>query len=68
MATFFWVESKIGLMWALGLALTTALVGSFLVRRAGLSVLGRIQTKVSQGQLPGRELSDGAAILVSGPS
>ena len=66
MATFFWVESKIGLMWALGLALTTALVGSYLVRRAGLSVLGRIQTKVNQGQLPGRELSDGAAILVSG--
>ncbi len=38
MATFFWVESKIGLIWALGLALVTALVGSFLVRRAGLSV------------------------------
>jgi len=66
MATFFWVESKIGLGWALGLALLTALVGSFLVRRAGLSVLGRLQRKVSQGQLPGRELSDGAAILVSG--
>ena len=66
MATFFWVESKIGLAWALGLALTTALVGSFLVRRAGLAVLGRLQSKVSQGQLPGRELSDGAAILVSG--
>jgi len=66
MATFFWVESQIGLAWALGLALTTALVGSFLVKRAGLSILGRIQTRMSQGQLPGRELSDGAAILVSG--
>lgn len=66
MATFFWVESKIGLAWALGLALATALVGSFLVRRAGLAVLGRLQSKVSQGQVPGRELSDGAAILVSG--
>jgi len=66
MATFFWVESKIGLGWALGLALLTALVGSFLVRRAGLPVLGRLQRKVSQGQLPGRELSDGAAIFVSG--
>lgn len=66
MATFFWVESQIGLAWALGLALTTALVGSFLVKRAGLSVLGRMQTKMGQGQVPGRELSDGAAILVSG--
>lgn len=66
MATFFWVESQIGLAWALGLALTTALVGSFLVKRAGLSVLTRMQTKMGQGQVPGRELSDGAAILVSG--
>ena len=66
MATFFWVESRIGLGWALGLAVLTALVGSFLVRQAGLSVLSRIQRKLGQGRLPGRELSDGAAILVSG--
>ena len=66
MATFFWVESKIGLIWALGLALVTALVGSFLVRRAGLSVISRLQSKVGQGQLPGRELGNGAAILASG--
>ena len=66
MATFFWVESRIGLGWALGLALLTAVTGSILVRRAGLSVLGRIQAKWSEGQLPGRELFDGAAILVAG--
>ena len=30
-----------------------------------LSVLSRIQSKVGQGQLPGRELGDRAAILVS---
>jgi UPF0716 protein FxsA len=66
MATFFWVESRIGLGWALGLALATAVIGSALVRRAGLSVLRRLQERVSEGQLPGRELSDGAAILVSG--
>jgi UPF0716 protein FxsA len=66
MATFFWVESRIGLGWALGLAVLTALIGSFLVKRAGLSVIGRIQAKLSEGQVPGRELSDGAAILVAG--
>lgn len=66
MATFFWVESRIGLAWALALALATAIIGSYLVRRAGLSVLGRIRHKLNQAQLPGRELSDGAAILVSG--
>ncbi|MGD2042498.1 MAG: FxsA family protein [Acidimicrobiia bacterium] len=66
MATFFWVGSRIGFGWALGLALTTALIGSYLVRRAGLSVLSRFQARVNQAELPGRELSDGAAILVSG--
>lgn len=66
MATFFWVESRIGLAWALTLALATALIGSFLVRRAGLAVLGRIRDKWNQGSVPGRELSDGAAILVAG--
>jgi UPF0716 protein FxsA len=66
MATFFWVESRIGLGWALGLALATAVIGSALVRRAGISVLSRIQQKIGQSEMPGRELSDGAAILVSG--
>lgn len=66
MVTFFWVESRIGLAWALGIAIATALVGSVLVRRAGLSVLSRMRTKIGLGELPGRELSDGAAILVAG--
>ena len=66
MATFFWVGSRIGLGWALGLALATALIGSYLVRRAGLSVLRRFQAKVNQAQLPGRELTDGASVLVAG--
>ena len=66
MATFFWVESRIGLGWALGLALGTAVIGSALVRRAGIAVLARIQQKISQSQMPGRELSDGSAILVFG--
>ena len=48
------------------LASVTAVIGSALVRRAGLSVLRRLQERVGQGQLPGRELSDGASVLVSG--
>lgn len=66
MLTFFWVGERIGLGWALGIALATAVVGSYLVKRAGLAVLRRLRNKVSEGQLPGRELSDGAAILVAG--
>ena len=66
MATFFWVGARIGLGWALGLALTTAIVGAVLVRRAGISVLQSLRVKWSQGKLPGRELTHGAAILVAG--
>ncbi|MEX0795496.1 MAG: FxsA family protein [Acidimicrobiia bacterium] len=66
MATFFWVEARIGLGWALGLALATAVIGSILVKRAGISVFARIQQRIGQSQVPGRELSDGAAILVAG--
>jgi UPF0716 protein FxsA len=66
MATFFWVQSWIGLGWALSLAIATALIGSFLVRRAGLSVMDRFRSRVNDGGLPTRELSDGATVLVSG--
>lgn len=66
MATFFWVESRIGLGWALGLALLTAIIGSMLVRRAGIAVISAIRAKWSEGRLPGRELTHGAAILVAG--
>lgn len=66
MATFFWVESQIGLGWALLLALTTALLGSVLVKRAGVSVFGRLRQKFGEGGMPGRELGDAAAILVAG--
>jgi UPF0716 protein FxsA len=65
-ATFFWVGSKIGLGWALGLAVVTAMLGAFLVRRAGLSIFNRIRAKMNEGQIPGRELTDGAAVLVAG--
>ena len=66
MATFFWVQSWIGLGWALGLALLTAIVGSVLVKRAGVAVFRRFRDRVDNAQVPGRELSDGAAVLVAG--
>lgn len=66
MATFFWVESQIGLGWALLLALTTALIGSVMVKRAGVSVFARLKQRFGEGGMPGRELGDAAAILVAG--
>jgi UPF0716 protein FxsA len=66
MATFLWLGSQIGFGWALAIAVTTALIGSFLVRRSGLAVWRRFRDKVDHGRLPGREISDGAATLVAG--
>ena len=66
MVTFLWVGSRIGLGWALLIALATALIGSVLVRRAGLAVLGQIRRRWREGTLPGRELTHGASILVAG--
>jgi UPF0716 protein FxsA len=66
LATFFWVEDRIGLGWALMLALATAVLGSYLVRRAGMKTFVQFQTALDSGRLPGRELTHGAAILVAG--
>ena len=66
MAAFIWVGSQIGFGWAIGVAVATALVGTYLVRRIGTTVLDQIRSKIGDGRLPGRELIDGAAILVAG--
>lgn len=66
MLTFFWVGSQIGFGWALAIALVTAIVGSVLVKRSGLSVIRRIRVKFDGGEIPGREMADAAAILVAG--
>lgn len=66
MAAFVWLGSQIGFAWALGMAVITAVIGSILVRRTGISVFTRFREKTGSGQLPGRELSDGAAVLVAG--
>lgn len=66
LVVFVAVERQIGLPAALLIALATALVGSVLVRRAGLAVLARFREKLEVGSLPGREMTHGAAVLVAG--
>ncbi len=66
LAVFVLVEQRIGLLNSLLIAVLTAVVGSTLVRRAGISVIGDIRRRTSEGRIPGRELTHGAAILVAG--
>jgi UPF0716 protein FxsA len=63
---FVQVQSVIGLGWALLIIVATTFIGAFLVKRTGLSVLRRARQKLDNGQMPGRELSDGAAVVVAG--
>lgn len=66
MLTFFWVASSIGWGVASIVVLATAAAGVMVVRRAGVAVFRRVRAKVDQGQMPGRELSDGFVMLVAG--
>lgn len=63
---FIWVQSVIGLGWALLIALATAFIGAVLVRRAGVSALRRIRDRINEGSVPAQELVDGATVLVAG--
>jgi UPF0716 protein FxsA len=66
LGTFLAVQGRIGLGPTLLIALATAILGSMLVRRAGMSVWSQFQRKLATGGLPTKELSHGAAILVAG--
>ncbi|MCG6856517.1 MAG: membrane protein FxsA [Salaquimonas sp.] len=65
-AVFIVVGREIGVWWTLACILATAVIGSALLRIQGFSILSRIRSETEQGRLPGRELGDGAMILVAG--
>ncbi|MEC9342861.1 MAG: FxsA family protein [Pseudomonadota bacterium] len=65
-AVFILVGGEIGVLATLGCVLLTAVIGSVLLRVQGFSILSRIRTETDKGRLPGRELGDGAMILVAG--
>ncbi|MDX1438640.1 MAG: FxsA family protein [Rubricoccaceae bacterium] len=56
----------IGFWPTIGLIVLTAAVGSWLARREGWNAFRRFQQKLSTGGVPGREITDGLIILVSG--
>ncbi len=60
------VGSSLGVLPTLGLLILISVVGAWLLRQQGLSVLARIQTKLAQGELPGKELVDGLLIVFAG--
>lgn len=60
------VGRAVGVVDTIAVLVLVSVVGAWLVKREGLSVLGRAQERVDRGAVPGRELVDGVLILFAG--
>lgn len=60
------VAHLIGWLDAIGLLVLVSIVGGWLVKRSGLGVLRRVQRHLEAGEIPHRELLDGAMVLAAG--
>ena len=60
------VDKLIGFWPTIGLILATGFIGGLLARREGLSVWRRLNQRLGEGGLPGKELLDGVIILLAG--
>ena len=60
------VGGRLGFWPTFGIAVGSALLGSWLARREGVAAWQRVQRKTMAGGVPGPELIDGLVILVAG--
>tara|TARA_B100000965_G_C19274514_1_gene618790 strand:- start:298 stop:657 length:360 start_codon:yes stop_codon:yes gene_type:complete len=65
-AIFISIGSNIGVLNTIAIILITALIGIFLVRRKGMSLLFNAQRNIMQGIMPSEEIKGGIFLLVSG--
>ena len=65
---FITVGSNIGILNTIAIILLTALVGIFLVRKRGLSLLFNARQNMSEGIMPTNEIKGGIFLLISGLS
>jgi UPF0716 protein FxsA len=60
------VATQIGVLNTIALLILVSIVGGWLVKREGLSVLRRLQRTVDAGEVPHREVVDGFLLLIAG--
>jgi UPF0716 protein FxsA len=60
------VATQIGVLNTIALLILVSMVGGWLVKREGLSVLRRLQRTVDAGEVPHREVVDGFLLLIAG--
>jgi UPF0716 protein FxsA len=60
------VAQGVGVIETIGLLVLVSVLGAWLVKAQGLSVLARIRQQLAQGSVPTNELVDGGLILFAG--
>lgn len=65
-AAFVVIGGEIGVWATLALVVVTAVIGSFLLRWQGVSLLRRIQDELAAKRLPAKDLVRGAMLVVAG--
>jgi UPF0716 protein FxsA len=60
------VGHAIGALNTVGILLLDSLFGGWLMKREGLAVIRRLQAKLQEGQIPGRDVVDAFLILFGG--
>ncbi|MEN8114270.1 MAG: FxsA family protein [Actinomycetota bacterium] len=56
----------VGVWWTIGLVVTTAFVGSWLVTKQGRETIRAVTSEFNQGSIPAALLAHGAMILIAG--
>ncbi len=57
---------SIGTLQTIALLVLVSVVGAWMVKAQGLAVLWRVRGKLAEGRMPGKELVDGALVLLAG--
>lgn len=60
------VADAIGILPTIALLILVSAVGAYLVKREGIGVMRRTQAAVARGEIPGREMLDGALLMGAG--
>ena len=60
------VGGLIGAIPTVGLVFLTATIGVWLLKREGLATINRVQEKMANGELPGKELLEGVMLIIGG--
>lgn len=60
------VGQRIGAGWTIGLLLAAAVLGVWVIKRAGVRAWRSVSAAVNQGEMPGKSIADGALVLLGG--